>query len=263
MGGMKWIIEIYPCGHNKADKESKSVIVFLTLLSVLSEDISKMTVCWTLYSRDTMASYTSISQFTQKNNSFGFCAGILSQDELKNVKNSFGSKAVIGAKLTILNRQSAKDLSVEQVYPLRFSNGFAKKCKFEWKVDEQMLIKMKTAYNGKYFESEMFCANMWSLRCAPNGDKKDDEGTVDLMLQCNAFPEGVGKMKVVFCLKCIETETIGLFVHNFNVTKSSAGWNGSAMVKKTDIEALDTLTFAVSIHVQLFYDHKNKRIKTV
>merc|ERR1712228_547859 len=160
VGEMKWIIEVYPSGHNKSDKESKSVIVFLTMLTKLSEEISKMTVCWTLYNKQTMSSYTSISEFTQSNNSFGFCAGILSQNELNKLKNTFDSKVVIGAKLTILNTINAKDVKAKifkQIYPLDVSqNVFVKKCKFEWKIDENMMAKFKTAYNANILNRTRF-----------------------------------------------------------------------------------------------------------
>ena len=42
---------------------------------------------------------------------------------------------------------------------------------------------------------------MWNLRCCPNGEKKEDLGNVDLILQLNAFPKGIGKMRVKFKLK--------------------------------------------------------------
>merc|ERR1712039_842183 len=101
-----------------------------------------------------------------------------------------------------------------------------------------MMRKFKVAECGKYFESDCF-ANMWSLRCAPN---------VDCFLQLNALPDGVSKMRVEFAMQCVEKnedkEAEGLFVHNFNVRTSAAGWNESVKLKKEDIDTLDTLTFA-------------------
>ena len=100
---------------------------------------------------------------------------------------------------------------------------------------------------------------MWSLRCAPNGEAEAERGTVSLWLQLNAFPKGVSKMKVEFELKCVETGTRGLFVHNFNLAKSAAGWTRE--LRHADIQALDTLTFRAAVEIQMFYDFNNKRIK--
>merc|ERR1712154_159543 len=103
--------------------------------------------------------------------------------------NTFNEKVTIGVKLTILSSIKTKDLKekiFKQIYPLKVNeNVFSKQCKFEWKVDGELMDKFKKAYNGKYFESETFNGNMWNLRCAPNGDRTEDEGKVDLMLQLN------------------------------------------------------------------------------
>ena len=155
---LKWCIEVFPAGHNKSDKDNGSVMVFLTMLTKLSEEIGKMMVCWTLYVKPTGASFTTISEFTERNNSFGLCGGTLTISELKTLQNTFKQKVTIGAKLTILNTIDAKDLKAKifkQVYPLKIKNNddgisgddnecFNKKCKFEWKIDKDLMKRFKT-----------------------------------------------------------------------------------------------------------------------
>ena len=102
---------------------------------------------------------------------------------------------------------------------------------------------------------------MWSLRCCPNGEKKEEEAKVDVILQLNSFPKGIGKMKVEFKIKCDETGTRALVVHNYNITKSAAGWIDK--LKKEDIADKDSLTFKVFVDIQMFYNTQNKRIKTL
>eukprot|EP01083_Nonionella_stella_P016837 46993_1 len=273
---LKWVIEIFPAGHNKKDKDEKSAMIFLTMVTPLSDQIAKMMVCYTLYCKPSLCSYTTISAYTTASNSFGYCGGLLSQKELGELNNTFAHKVTIGAKLMILNTMDGEDVKkkiYKQIYPLQIKSNedgisgedsecFSRKCKFEWKVEKQEMIKFKKAYNGKYFESSTFNGNMWSLRCAPNGDQKEDEGKVNLWLQLNSLPKGIGKMKVVFELKCVETNKSAYLVHNYNVLKSVAGWD-SDVLKLEDIQGLDSLTFTASIDIDFFYDTNSKRIKTL
>ena len=272
---LKWCIEVYPAGHNKSDKDSGSFMMFLTMLTKLSDDIGKMSVYWRLYIKPCGLSYSSISEFTQKNNSFGLCGGILTKKELSTFKNTFSKKVTLGCELTILNKIDTKDLKTKiykQIYPLKIKNDddgisgennqcFNKKCKFEWKIDGDLMKKFKNAPNGKSFESSTFNANMWSLRCCPNGETDKDEGKCDLILQLNSFPKGIGKIKVLFKLKCVETGSRALLVHNYNITKSAAGWIDK--LNFNDIKGLNSITFKVFIDIQMFYDTKNKRIKSL
>merc|ERR1712176_459896 len=113
-------MEIYPNEQRASDKAEQSVIVFLTMSDILSERVDKLTVCWTLYCKQSNASFTSISEFTQTNNSFGMCANVLSHKELIALKNTFDCKAMIGANLTLLSecKGTKKDKVCTQLYPL-------------------------------------------------------------------------------------------------------------------------------------------------
>merc|ERR1712204_16532 len=107
------------------------------------------------------------------------------------------------------------------------------------------LKRFQSARNGKCFESESFFGNLWTLRCAPNGESEDEEGLLSVWLQLNALPKNVSKMKVQFELKCVETGTRGLFVHAFNIAKSAAAW--TKIVRFADIQALESLTFCAAV----------------
>lgn len=280
VGDLKWCLEAYPAGYAVRDKaaesspeSSASCIVFLTMMTELPSDTAEMWVCWTLYNEPTKVSFTSISKFTAKNNSFGFCEGILSLKELSTLKNSYESKVVIGCKLTVLNTIKTADFEQKlyrNIFPLKVRDGddgisgedvdsFCRECTFRWKIEGETLKLMKTAYTGKCFESEGFNGNLWNLRCAPNGEREEDSGKVALWLQLNAFPMGIGKMYVEFELECVETKTKAFIQHNYYVMKSAAGWKTTLL--KSDIENLDSLTFSAKVEIRKFYNHKKKLIK--
>eukprot|EP01083_Nonionella_stella_P287604 979021_1 len=101
------------------------------------------------------------------------------------------------------------------------------KTQFQWKIDEQMMKKLRSFDKGKGICSEIL-NDIWCLTLYPNGTWSSKEGDVRIVLCLCGLPPNVYKMSVQWTVYCHEanikqtnTKDFGEDNRNYNWTENT------------------------------------------
>eukprot|EP01083_Nonionella_stella_P069012 183663_1 len=83
------------------------------------------------------------------------------------------------------------------------TNKYKRKTQLQWKIDEQMMKKLKSFDKGKAICSDIF-NDIWCLTLYPNGEWNTKEGDVRIELWLCGLPPNVSKMNVQWTVHCHE-----------------------------------------------------------
>ena len=213
---LEWQIEIYPNGKKNDDESSVKVYIkLLSLPSSWKHFFARIRVIC----NETKTSFTWISKFV-KNYKAGWHDNSMRLEEIQHLeKLSFTVSATI-LKI-ILNDNDQILYKKKTTKPINAS--------INWKINEEILNKIKVAHNGKRFESPIY-NDVWCLRIIPNSSKQEDKGWCQISLQlCGPLPVHVQNMKINWKMTVImvrfrtETEGEKQDIVNTNDTKRFVG----------------------------------------
>eukprot|EP01083_Nonionella_stella_P091140 254736_1 len=245
IGGLKWIIQAYP---NGIDEDSMGLFdIFVKLLS-LPPKWDHIIVRRTIECLESSSKYTCIATY-EKDSSFGWCDGALSLKEVAQFKQlTFVIKITILRIELIENHQIFYEINTHLEYKQRY--------KIEWKIDKQLMHKMKASNTGKCYESEIDKDGVWCIQCFPNGDNAASKGDVELYIQLCALPCDISKVEMRYTLSCVETLSRDTRVKEFDYDNDqSAKWSHDVLSFES-FKQYETLAFIAEINILNKYDLK-------
>eukprot|EP01083_Nonionella_stella_P150363 478914_1 len=83
------------------------------------------------------------------------------------------------------------------------TNEYKTKTQLQWKIDEEMMKKLKSFDKGKRICSDIL-NDIWCLKLYPNGSWSGKEGDVRIYLYLCGLPPNVSKMNVRWTVHCHE-----------------------------------------------------------
>eukprot|EP01083_Nonionella_stella_P275553 935872_1 len=83
------------------------------------------------------------------------------------------------------------------------TNKYKRKTQLQWKIDEEMMKKLKSFDKGKGICSDIL-NDIWCLKLYPNGSWKGKDGDVRIGLHLCGLPPNVSKMSVQWTVHCHE-----------------------------------------------------------
>jgi len=131
---------------------------------------------------------------------------------------------------------------------------------YEWLVnDVPQLGSIKTAVPGQSFNHHFKLHKLdWFLKFYPNGTKQSKQGNVFLLLYLRSTPE-ISKMSATCKVWLKELDKGREHYKDFNEKNKYTGWR-SGLVKTSEIEHLEQLTFQVTITIFEIYDKDQKNV---
>eukprot|EP01083_Nonionella_stella_P288405 981418_1 len=83
------------------------------------------------------------------------------------------------------------------------TNEYQTKTQLQWKIDEEMMKKLKSFNKGEGICSDIY-NDIWCLQLHPNGHWQSKEGDVRIGLCLCVLPPNVSKMSVQCTVHCHE-----------------------------------------------------------
>eukprot|EP01083_Nonionella_stella_P106065 305548_1 len=241
---LKWVMQICP---NGSSPNREGYFNWYLHLASLSTKISKLYVFYRILLEETQSlyEYRTIFQCRQPGKGWGNDK-LLFPDACK--LDTFTFKLdVMMIDVFDANGNKINDKYKEYVSPIIDS---VIRDSFEWKIDTELMQKIKNAPNGKHFDSEMFvlCGFQWYFGMYPHGKDTSDMEEFKLFVQLASLPQMVSGLSCHFQLLVHETNTIYSDFAHFKDGFLFDGWQ-SSRIKSEKIKNLDRLTIKVVMKV--------------
>lgn len=177
-------------------------------------------------------------------------------EETKQVVSSY----ISNCQHTYLNSNKLLRIIPELVTHLCMKYYYRTNSIYEWKVsDNPQLTNIKNAVPGQSFNHHFKLHKLdWFLKFYPNGTKQSKQGNVFLLLYLRSTPE-ISKMSATCKVWLQELDKGREHYKDFNEKNKYTGWR-SGLVKTSEIEELDKLTFQVTIQIFEIYDKDGKNV---
>ena len=180
---LDWLLDVYPCGN--ADDRVGNFEVFLRLL-LLPRKWKDIILCFSLHCNETLCSKTSVATFNDVDHSWGWPIDTMRLSDIQSLNRLSLTTSIR------INKIILKDN--EKVYYQR--NVFIpKNSKLEWRIDDDLLSKMKMCQNGRRFTSPIY-NNTFCLDICPNGSDSSDRGWTQISLTLCALPPNLAQIQL-------------------------------------------------------------------
>ena len=130
-----------------------------------------------------------------------------------------------------------------------------------WKVEADLLTKIKNANNKQKFVSPIFkmCELNWQLLAYPNGQHNESSGSFILFLKLLAIPGQWKHIVVDRRLECLETKSSTTSTSLTMTKEDTTGWAARTMLFE-EIQSLQALSIKVDITIQKIVLNDNDKI---
>eukprot|EP00483_Globobulimina_turgida_P012658 UN12681 len=137
-----------------------------------------------------------------------------------------------------------------------------KNAKFHWNIYDNLLSEFRYSVCGKYFFKNLNVN--WMLECAPNGQSREDEGNVSVLLSLLRLPNKIKAVLIHMVLNCnyndndtgVNWDFKLLFDYEHN---QSYGWPEYSMLSSY-LFTTESITFSAQVTVLEIYDQNNDKI---
>ena len=192
---LEWIIDVYP--NICSSSEAGIFQVYLRLVS-LPTTWEHVLLCLNIRCPETQSSHTSLQQWDEGRSDWGWPPNAMKFTEIESLNQLSFIASIRVNKIKLKN--SNKYYYQQNVSIPRIS-------KIEWKINEDLLSKMKLSHNGKRFTSPIYNDTFCFAIC-PNGE---------------SFAHGRTKIELVLCALPPNQKNINLkWKINLNATESSS-----------------------------------------
>ena len=242
MGGLKWMIDLYPNGDKVSNKGS--IKIYLRLISMPSE-FEKILVSWNVRCDKTLSSCTWITEFNAVTDNDGWTDKRSLLKEWQNF-DDLSISVMIKINNITLKHVSIKDPAIK----LPAEGNKDDVMVYEDIIDEDTLFLMQNCHSRKKFESDMFGQGgiIWRLSYCPQGFHGDwDHEWFSVFLQLCVWPPFVKKIRAKYIIICAETGANIEIEREFDVESQSYGRVGFMDTK--DIMSLDRLSFTTKVEI--------------
>eukprot|EP01083_Nonionella_stella_P204558 745628_1 len=124
---------------------------------------------------------------------------------------------------------------------------------FQWKIDEQMMKKLKSFHKGTGICSDIY-NDIWCLKLYPNGYWNDSkEGDVRIGLYLCGFPPNVSKMSVQWTVRCRQANIKKTWTTDFCEENKCYNW-GKNTISFSEFCKYNTWTVSVNVNVLNEFD---------
>eukprot|EP01083_Nonionella_stella_P276221 938435_1 len=140
------------------------------------------------------------------------------------------------------------------------TNKYQKNTQLKWKIDQQMMNKLKSFRTGQAIHSDIY-HDIWFLKLYPNGQRMHNKGEVCIAFYLRALPQNVSKMRVQLTLHCVETNIE--YSKIFSVDEANRGHVVTSKKNRTSFSEFlkfDTCTIIGTIDVLDEFDNNNNII---
>jgi len=235
--GAKWQMRVDPNGLNK--KTKRQSLLFLKLLA-MPKEYAKMMVYYNMRCVETGSSYQAIKTYA-KPTGWGWINGTQPLPDLDGLPSlsyhcSFRVLKII-------------DEAEETVFCHPFDpKTMAQEQSFEWKLDEALTERVRTASPQKGFHSPSNLSRngAWSLEIRPNGKNAGSVGKVFVFVKLCALPIGAVASRIRVKLVIPEIEAEKTFTHTFSYGSSPCS---KLMGKFEKLQTAKTLSIKASVTV--------------
>eukprot|EP01083_Nonionella_stella_P171207 584343_1 len=132
------------------------------------------------------------------------------------------------------------------------TNKYKRKTQLQWKIDEEMMKKLKSFDKGKGICSDIL-NDIWCLKLYPNGSWKGKDGDVRIGLHLCGLPPNVSKMSVQFTVYCHEANIEQTKTKGFD--EENIGWNWNMnTISFAEFVEYNTWTVTVNVNVLNEFD---------
>eukprot|EP01083_Nonionella_stella_P275551 935867_1 len=108
------------------------------------------------------------------------------------------------------------------------TNKYKRKTQLQWKIDEEMMKKLKSFDKGKGICSDIL-NDIWCLRLYPNGRWNSKEGDVGIVLELCGLPPNVSKMSVQWTVHCHEANIKKSYTNDFDEENRDWSWGNNTI----------------------------------
>eukprot|EP01084_Bolivina_argentea_P016878 31529_1 len=253
MAGLHWSLDSYPNGCDDMRKGC-----FLLFLKLLSEPYkghrnTKVTIYRRMFCHETHSCYGRISTY-RKNDDFGWAAGCLSFDE---VKNSNLEQLTFTVEIRILQIVDIFNTILDE-HDIYYNKPFIKQS-FQWKIDDKLLQQMKLSNVGKRFESIIY-NKMWFINITPNGATKKWEDAFDIFLVLCSLPKNVSKITAKWKISAHPQNIEMNGSKDFSFKKCFVGWCRKQIFSFKEFQKYDVMTVSVEIEIMNIFDKDGDKI---
>ena len=170
-----WMIDSYPNGNDESD--AGSFDIFLKILSMPTK-WSDIILCYNIRCNETLSSCITTKSFDASGGNWGWGTNTMQFNEIQSLNKLSFTISIIINKIT-LNHQNKlyyqRNVSIPEI------------TRIEWRINDDLLSKMKQSHNGKQFTSPIH-ENIFCLYLCPNGYNSWDEGWTDIQLILCTLP---------------------------------------------------------------------------
>eukprot|EP01084_Bolivina_argentea_P125326 222063_1 len=134
------------------------------------------------------------------------------------------------------------------LYKTKWFDDYETNLRIKWKIDKQLMDKMKQSTYKQRFESNIF-NSMWLLSCYPKGGTEEfPNNDVILSLHLHSLPNGLHSLGVQFNLYCIEANIMYSNIDCNFEPGIEHSWISNTFSSK-NFNKFDTITFYAEIIV--------------
>eukprot|EP01083_Nonionella_stella_P110164 322184_1 len=132
------------------------------------------------------------------------------------------------------------------------TNKYKTKAHLQWKIDEEMMRKLKSFDRGKGICSDIY-NNIWCLKLYPNGNVHSKEGDVRIGLYLCGLPPHMYKLNVQWTVHCREANLKQTFTFDFDEENTGYSWYEDT-ISFAQFCKYNTWTVSVAINVLNEFD---------
>ena len=222
---LEWNIDVYPNGYY--DSERGTFQVYLELVS-LPHTWDHILLCHNIYCPETQSSHTSLQEYGKIRKDWGWPNNVMKFTEIESLNQL---SLIVSVRINKIKLKNSNKLYYQQDISIpRIS-------KIEWKINEDLLSKMKLSHNGKKFTSPIY-NDVFCLAICPNGPDWFYRGRPEIELVLCALPPNQKKIDLKWKVNINATEASsfgdkafdvdsGELNHSFGSFASGRGWSWS------------------------------------
>ena len=145
--------------------------VFLRLLS-LPKKWDRVILCHNMYCPETLSSHTLLQEYTERKLSCGWPKNVMKLTEIESLNKL---SLIISIRINKIILKNNNKLYYQKNIYIPTIN------KIKWKINKDLLSKMKLSLNGKRFTSPIY-NDIFCLAICPNGHELSDKGWIRIEL---------------------------------------------------------------------------------